>query len=418
MLRTLRKVARRVIPRRFRRGRGTAHRTNAFAAVRALDGPVLVPRIAVRVEAGGAREPRLVILIPTLELHRLTGGPNTALSLGAEVAARGRPVRFVATHGPASAHAELLAHVGALTGRGTDLPVTFESVATSQELGFHRGDVVLATWWPTAHVAARAIEALGVSDFLYLIQDFEPAFYPWSTNYALALQTYAMPMRAICNTSLLRDHLVEGRIGRFATAPAADISITFEPAVDRRLFRRRPATGPRRLLFYTRPGKARNAFELGLAALRGAVQAGGFTGDWEYWAIGEPVPELALGSGATLRPMPWRSLADYGELLGTSDVLLSLMLSPHPSYPPLEMAAAGGRVVTNTFGVKTAAAMADFSPLISAVAPDVELLAAALATASEQPRPDQAPAMALPATWRESLAPTVDWILSPAPERR
>jgi hypothetical protein len=419
LLHTLRQVARRVVPRRFRPGRGEARKPDAFAAVRAVDGPVLVPRIAVRVDDGEGRDPRLVVLIPTLELRRLTGGPNTALNLGAEVAARGMPVRFVATHGPASPDAELSVHVGALTGSGAaGLPVTFESVAKSRELRLGRTDVVLATWWPTAHVAARAIEATGVSDFLYLVQDFEPAFYPWSTNYALALQTYAMPMRAICNTSLLRDHLVGGRIGRFADAPAADISVTFEPAVDRQLFRRRTGAGPRRLLFYARPGKPRNAFELGLAALRSAVQAGAFAGDWEFWAIGEPVPELPLGPGTTLQPMPWRSLADYGELLGTSDVLLSLMLSPHPSYPPLEMAAAGGHVVTNTFGVKTAAAMARFSPRITAVPPDVAELAAALAAAASLPRPGDAPPMALPASWQAALAPAVDWILAAGPARR
>jgi hypothetical protein len=402
---------RRVLPRRPPKG-ASAGQPDGFAARHGMDSP-LIPGGPIRVEVTDTREPRLVILIPTLELGRLTGGPNTALNLGAEVAARGTPVRFVATHGGAGADEALTRHVAALTGDSSaGLPVAFESVAASRVLGLGRDDTVVATWWPTAYIAADAIRATGASEFLYLVQDFEPAFYPWSTNYALALHTYAMPMRAMCNTSLLRDHLVDGRIGRFADAPAESISITFEPAVDRQLFRPRDRpSGPRRLLFYARPGKPRNAFELGLAALRRAVEAGAFGGDWEFVAIGEQVPELPLGSDRVLRPMPWRSLADYGELLGSSDVLLSLMLSPHPSYPPLEMAAAGGNVVTNTFGVKTEAAMARLSPRIVAVAPDVDRLAAALQAASGLPRLRDAPPMTLPESWHAALGPTVDWIL-------
>ena len=412
MLRAFRKAVRRVLPNRRRPPRASAGQQPGFAAGHAMGSP-LVPGADVRVEVIDTREPNLVILIPTLELGRLTGGPNTALNLGAEVAARGTPVRFVATHGPAGSDEALGGHVAALMGGGgAGLPVSFESVATSRALSLGPNDSVLATWWPTAYIATQATQAMGAKEFLYLVQDFEPAFYPWSTNYALALQTYSMPMRAIFNTNLLRDHLVEGRIGRFAEAPADAISITFEPAVDRQLFRPRPSSsGPRRLLFYARPGKPRNAFELGLAALRRSVQLGAFPGEWEFMAIGEQVPELPLGSGRILRPLPWRSLADYGELLGGSDVLLSLMLSPHPSYPPLEMAAAGGTVVTNTFGVKTAASMAQLSHCIVAVAPEVDLLAAALQAAGAQPRLREAPPIALPESWHASLGPTVDWIL-------
>lgn len=412
MLRGIRKGLRRVVRYgRHPKWAGSGGQ-DGFAARHAMDSP-LIPGGPVHIDGMDSREPTLVILIPTLELGRLTGGPNTALNLGAEVAARGTPVRFVATHGPAGPDAALESHVAALTG-GSEvrLPVTFESIAKSHALRLGRSDLVLATWWPTAYIAAQAIEATGAKEFLYLVQDYEPGFYAWSTNYALALQTYSMPMRAIFNTSLLRAHFVEGRIGRFALQPAGAISSTFEPAVDRHLFRPRPAVpGPRRLLFYARPGKPRNAFELGLAALRRAVRDGAFPGDWEFVAIGEQVPVLELGSGRTLRPLPWRSLADYGELLGESDVLLSLMLSPHPSYPPLEMAAAGGHVVTNTFGVKSATAMASLSPRIVAVAPEVGELAAALLAAGVLSRLSDAPPMALPDTWHASLGPTVDWVL-------
>ena len=54
------------------------------------------------------------------------------------------------------------------------------------------------------------------------------------------------------------------------------------------------------------------------------------------------------------------------------------MLSPHPSHPPLEMAAAGARVVTNRFATKD---LGQLSPAILSVEPAVPDLAAAMRTA-------------------------------------
>lgn len=403
----------RAIRRRLRRiGRSRAAR-DPFAQVRSIDGPTLVRIPTVVLDDWPGRPRRLVVLVPSLAPDRLTGGPNTALQLGARVAARGTPVAFAATHGPATDSVQLLGHLRTLLGDPPrDLQVTFESVARPEDsLRVAPGDVVMATWWPTAYAAARALEVTGAGSFLYLVQDFEPAFHPWSTSYALALGTYSLPMRPIFNTGLLRDHFLATRVGRLAEPSAGDLAIAFEPAVDTALFRPGPAGATPRLLFYARPAKARNAFELGLRALRVAVQRGSFGDDWEFWSIGETVPELPLGPGAVLRPMPWKSLTDYAAMLGSSNVLLSLMLSPHPSYPPLEMAAAGGTVVTNTFGVKTAEALGRISPRIHAVEPEVEALAIALRTAAQTPRATEAANLVLPRSWEASLEPIVDWVL-------
>jgi len=118
-----------------------------------------------------------------------------------------------------------------------------------------------------------------------------------------------------------------------------------------------------------------------------------------------------LGDDAVLEPRTWLDVQGYAELLGTSDVLLSLMLSPHPSYPPLEMAASGGIAVTNTFGVKTAAAMATVSPRIRAVEPEVGALASALRAAVAGPREEALGLTGIPDSWDRALEPVVDWIL-------
>ena len=58
------------------------------------------------------------------------------------------------------------------------------------------------------------------------------------------------------------------------------------------------------------------------------------------------------------------SLEDYSALLSRASVGLSLMLSPHPSYPPLEMAYAGVRTITNNYECKN---LSRRSPLIDTI---------------------------------------------------
>jgi hypothetical protein len=89
-----------------------------------------------------------------------------------------------------------------------------------------------------------------------------------------------------------------------------------------------------------------------------------------------------------------------------SDILLCLMLSPHTSYPVLEMAACRGLVVTNSFMNKTQAALTDLSPRIIAEQPNIESIAAGLVKAAKyidnNPASDWAD-IALPGDWSSAL---------------
>jgi hypothetical protein len=89
------------------------------------------------------------------------------------------------------------------------------------------------------------------------------------------------------------------------------------------------------------------------------------------------------------------------------------MISPHTSYPPLEMAACDGLVVTNTFETKTASLLAGISSRIVGVDPDPEALAAALADATRAVVAGTAPPatpLGLPATWDEAFRDVVPWL--------
>lgn len=406
-----------VLIRSVRRALGRTARAplDRFAEYLPLDGPTLVAGPRAEHDPSLDADPRLVVLMPHLRLSKMSGGPNTILQITARLLPRGVRIRYVGAFGPLEPSADAVReHIRQVTGVEA-APGSIDLVdgsAPGAVLRLGAGDVMFATWWPTAHVAEAALSVVRAREFVYLVQDFEPGFYPWSTKYALAAATYGMPMRAIVNEPLLLDYFQAERIGRFADA-ASDVT-SFMPAVDRTLFApgTRGGGGTRRLVFYTRPRNPRNLFELGLRVLRTAVAEGVFDGgEWEFLAIGHELIDLPLSDRHVLRAVPWLSYGEYAAFLGRSDVLLSLMLSPHTSYPPLEMAAAGGRVVTNTFGVKTAAALVAISPAIHAAAPELRPLVAALRDAVGTMTSDgTVPPTSLPSTWDEAMRDVVPWL--------
>ncbi len=410
-----RSLARRLLRGRSGRARLPIPGEDRF---RSLDSPVLVDHPRSEAAPAGPSA-RLTVLMPHLQLSRMTGGPNTIINLTARLVDLGLAVRYVATFGPLDRDpGPLRAHIAALAGSEA-AGRHVELISAESPIPIAAGDVLMATWWPTAYAARDALRWGRAREFLYLIQDFEPGFYAWSTNYALAEATYGFPCRAIFNERLLRAHFAAANVGRFGPDAGSDLAIAFDPSVDRGLFSRSaypadPARPPaRRLLLYARPRIDRNCYTLALRALRTAVQGGLFDDEeWEFVAIGAEVPELALSDRHVLRPSGWLGYADYARLLSQSDLLLSLMLSPHTSYPPVEMAGAGNLVVTNVLGAKTAEALRAISPRILGVSPVVEDLVGALRDAVGMIRADRVPAgdIALPGTWSEALADAVPWL--------
>ncbi|MBE9127387.1 hypothetical protein IQ257_02205 [Coleofasciculus sp. LEGE 07092] len=70
---------------------------------------------------------------------------------------------------------------------------------------------------------------------------------------------------------------------------------------------------------------------------------------WTILSAGQPHSNIDLGDGVVIKSMGKLSLKNYAYALGESSVGLSLMVSPHPSYPPLEMAHYGMWVITNKY---------------------------------------------------------------------
>ncbi len=389
---------------------------------RLLDVQTAAP-MYVRVGEDAAMQPALNFLQPILSPASMTGGPNTIVNLAYQLARAGVPVRIVTTRDGQGDSSWFRQHLLTLTG-ATDYPPSLSvAFAGSQDnpLQISPRDVFVATHWTTAQQLKAVLPLMAQKSFLYLIQDFEPGFHAWSSNYALALETYDLNFIPVINERLLFDHFVRDAVGRFAEPEFAQRALVFEPAIDARLFH--PAPIPdrnsrqhRRLLFYGRPTNARNMLGLGLAALRRAIAQGAFDdGRWEFLAIGGRggLPDLDLYGGHVLRPAPWEDYAGYGRQLRDADILLCPMLSPHTSYPVLEMAASGGLTVTNTFATKTRQRLEDISRNIIAARPTVEGLGEALCEAADRIRHgqvvDQPPE--LPEDWNVALMSVTQEIL-------
>ena len=304
--------------------------------------------------------PRLNIILPSINGAHYFGGIHTAVLLYQELC-RHFPRSRVILSDAAPEQGALARLPGHVLGQA-HAPATAarEVVAYSdryqKQLCVEPGDFWLCTGWWTAYAAQRlqswqASELGSQVDLLYLVQDFEPGFYPWSSNYCAALSTYR-PDRdlAIFNTGLLADYFAGQGL-------AFERKVVFEPTLNPGLRKTlqdvaaAPVPRERRIVIYGRPSTPRNAFELICEALRlWRAQYPGAS-SWKVVSPGEIKHDLDIG-GLTIHGLGKLAIDEYGELLATSSVGLSLMVSPHPSYPPLEMAAFGMRVVTNTYANK------------------------------------------------------------------
>ncbi len=361
---------------------------------------------------------RVNIVHPAIDLKHFFGGFIAVFNLARRLAERGHSVRLIALEGP-ELPADWREQLSRYEGIGSwidALEVAF-AADRSRPLEVNPADTLIATHWTAAHVAAAALPELRCRRFLYLIQEYEPFIFPMGSAAALCRRSYELPHTGLFSTDLLREWFAAHRVGVYSAGSEAgdaasasfDNAITPVGPVSGDALRR---TGPRRLLFYARPEEhaARNLYEIGAMALDRALAEGRFSG-WDLVGIGTVEArdsELILPrSGRSLRLAPRTSQAEYAELLRSADAGLSLMYTPHPSLPPIEMAAAGMPTVTNTFENKDAAALARISSNLIATEPTVEAVSAALAEAEERSeRLDERAAgsrVNWPSDWADSL---------------
>ena len=300
-------------------------------------------------------EPSVNLVLATFSPANVFAGVRTALLVGIEAMREtGRPLRLVVIAegdgDPAAVRQELAEWVTRESGDpslGGRVSVTNASHADRP--GYHPDDLWIATYWTTAVTLQRAVQArmLTPDQVLYLVQDWEPGFMAWGTNYALARQSYDAGFRLLVNSTPLASYLTQ-QTGR--PVPADRV---FAPQIEatemhRAAARWEPGSPDHpRLLCYLRPSKPRNLASMALEAL--SLWGAALPADLRpvVTLAGEDVPPVDLGPRLEVVVAGKTTLDEYYDLVSRTDLGLALMFSPHPSHLPLELPMAGVPTVTN-----------------------------------------------------------------------
>lgn len=305
-----------------------------------------------------AAAPSVVLALDSFTPGQLFAGVRTAVAVAARTARLlGRPLRLVVMRQPKVGADELLALLRDVVGPGAgsaDLSGRLTiSLPDSPDKRAHRDDVWVATYWSTAHAIGLAVDEGSIrgDKVLYLVQDYEPGFFAWGVQHAMARATYDRGFTLLVNSAPLAEFLSA------ETGLEVPVSQVFAPQVDTQRLHAaaaswQPSGDPTRprVFFYARPAKPRNLYALGISALEawlGALPDGIRP---QLTLAGEHLEPPDLGPGVDLDCVGMVDLDGYYDLLTRQDLALALMHSPHPSHLPLELPMAGIPTVTNTLG--------------------------------------------------------------------
>jgi SAM-dependent methyltransferase len=276
---------------------------------------------------------------------------------------------------------------------------------------YREDEIFLTTsWWSTW----AALRSLDPRKIVYLLQEDERLFYPSGDERIACSEVLADPrIRFAVNTALLRDYLVDEGFENIR-----ENGVAFEPAFPESIYFRqtRPPDTRKRFFFYARPDNARNLFIRGLEAVTDALAQGVMPpNEWQLHFVGSRVPSVELPGGikpAIAQNLPW---PEYAALIRSVDVGLSLVATPHPSYPPLDVAACGGIAVTNRFGPKHSLDRYSRNIICSELSREglVDGIAQAVELAADEPRRlENYREQRLLRSWEAALEPMIDELTS------
>lgn len=304
--------------------------------------------------------PRVSLITDSIGSGSLFGGVGTALLFAAQLANRMNATLRVVTRTEAPSPKNVLQ---ILSAYGIEIlheiqfafaPVRSDDedsglangVASNLDIGPDE-TFITTSWWTTA----AALPSVPHASIIYLLQEDERMFYPFGEERVQCERILRNEdIRFVVNTQLLFDHLVANGMEQLERN-----GLWFEPAFPNSLFheRQRVPGGKKRLFFYARPNNPRNLFHIGLDIIERAINEGILDlKQWDVFLVGKDIPNVKFGDGYLPTQCEGLSWKAYADLVGTIDLGLCLMCTPHPSYPPLDLAASGAVVVTNKFANK------------------------------------------------------------------
>ena len=239
----------------------------------------------------------------------------------------------------------------------------------NKEIDVVDGDYFVTTSWWTTYSTMQSIQN---NKILYLLQEDERMFYPYGDDRLLCAETLAnSEIKFIINSKLLYDHLLSTGLSNISSK-----GCYFEPAFDAKnyFWDKNKNNEKKKLFFYARPNNTRNLFYRGANVIQLAVNRGIIDLNiWDIYFVGKDLPkELELDNSYKIKVVTDLTYTQYGDFVRQVDLGLCLMYTPHPSYPPLDLAASGAVVVTNICGNKHDLKI--YSDNIISVGMDVESL--------------------------------------------
>lgn len=210
-------------------------------------------------------------------------------------------------------------------------------------------DYYLTTSWWTTYCTLKTIPPERI---IYLLQEDERMFYPYGIDYFQCEQILSnKQIKFVINNQLLYQSLINSGLDNISKN-----GLFFEPAFIPHYCQKKSDNNKKKFFFYARPHNLRNLFFLGLEVIEKAFYQGILSSEqWDIYFVGK---DLNLINDHQLKfsfePIIVENLTfpEYIDFISDVDLGLSLMFTPHPSYPPFDLAISGAMVVTNTFGLK------------------------------------------------------------------
>lgn len=312
----------------------------------------------------GYQKKRFNLLVPSLNIEHVFGGISTALQFYKQLGGMmGYDLRVILMDAELKQDAMVdMEGFEVVSSDSDNTSVQRQIISFANRYGktipVGQNDIFMATGWWTAYTILPVIrwqaQQYGGKGWplVYFIQDYEPGFYAWSSRYLMADSTYQseIPVISIFNSGLLYDFFQKNGYHFYREH-------YFEPVLNGELKEALLAgkdshSRKNQILLYGRPGTQRNAFELILASLNEWAASYPSASEWTILSAGESFEDITLGNGQVVHALGKVSLEEYARTMLESRIGISLMVSPHPSYPPLEMSVFGMKVITNRYSNK------------------------------------------------------------------
>lgn len=294
---------------------------------------------------------RINLLIDALTETSLYGGLATAVIFGIKLANKLQcPLRLITFNKNSD-----IAFVYAITKKHQIEPplncelVNFsydKEVNKEKHLTVSSKDIFISTiWWTT--VLAKDITAK--QKHIWLVQEYEKIFYPNSDQQVIIDQLLSdSNVVPVVNTKILYDFFLGN-----AYSNIKEQGVYFEPAFPQVTTSKVSVVAEDKkykLFFYSRPNTPRNLFLTGINLLNEAIKRRMIDKDeWNIYFAGDNVGEISFDEYLYPKFLGKLNWDEYVNFVQEVDLGICLMYAPCPSYPPLDVAVAGGVVLTNQY---------------------------------------------------------------------